>query len=52
MGVMGFTDALMKERQSFGIQWTHNGTATTPDGNSYVFISLGAPDNGFKCIKF
>ncbi len=41
-----FTDALMKERQAFGIQWTHNGTATTPDGNSYVFISFGAPDNG------
>ena len=40
-----FTDALMKERQAFGIQWTHNGTATTPDGNSYVFISFGAPDN-------
>ena len=41
-----FTDALMKERQAFGIQWTHNGTATTPDGNSYVFISFGAPDTG------
>jgi len=45
------TDALMQERQAYGIQWRHSGTdenstATTPDGNSFVYLSFGAPDNG------
>ena len=52
-GISWDTLMLNERRQALGYNGRIHGTATTPDGNSYVFISFGAPDNGScKCIQF
>lgn len=34
----------MNQRQGFGVQWQQTGT--TPDGNSYIYYTVKAPNNG------